>query len=119
MGKLGMMDRLRVRRVRAGLAVSALALAAAASASAQTPAPSGPIGRWVGTGLQVDWLGRPLEIPRIEVVFDGADDGTIDYPTLGCSGVLTRIGGVGNLVEYRETLTTGLDKCPSGATVAR
>ncbi|HEY3887995.1 MAG TPA: serine hydrolase domain-containing protein, partial [Caulobacteraceae bacterium] len=117
----------RVRRgsVRAaGMAVSALALtlAAAPRASAQSPAQnlakSGPIGRWVGTGLQVDWLGHPLEIPRIEVVFDGAGDGTIDYPTLGCSGVLTRIGGAGSLVEYRETLTTGLDKCPSGATVA-
>jgi len=104
----------------AGLAVSALALtlAAAPRASAQSPVTSGPVGRWVGTGLQVDWLGRPLEIPRIEVVFDTAGDGTIDYPTLGCSGVLARIGGAGGLVEYRETLTTGLDKCPSGATVA-
>ena len=113
--------RIRRRSVRAAsLAASALALALAAAprVSAQTVANSGPVGRWVGTGIQVDWLGHPLEIPRIEVVFNGQGDGTIDYPTLGCSGVLTRIGGGDNLVEYRETLTTGLDKCPSGATVA-
>jgi CubicO group peptidase (beta-lactamase class C family) len=108
----------------AGLAVSALALTLtiAPGVSAQTappaPATPGPVGRWVGTGLQVDWLGHPLEIPRIEVVFDDHGDASIDYPTLGCSGVLTRIAAADNLVEYRETLTTGLDKCASGATVA-
>ncbi len=111
----------------AALATSALVLIdlASGAASAQTPASPisappgapGPVGHWVGAGIQVDWLGNPLEIPRIELTFDGAAGGTINYPTLGCAGVLTRVGNRDDVVEYRETLTLGTDKCPSGAFV--
>ena len=105
----------------AALVAAALVALAAPAAVAQTPtsgvAPE-PAGRWVGAGIQVDWLGNPLEIPRIEVVFDGQGGGTIDYPSLGCAGTLRRLGGSGDVVEYRETLTSGSDKCPSGAAVS-
>ncbi len=89
-----------------------------AQSKAPVPAAPEPVGRWLGAGIQVDWLGNPLEIPRIVVDFDGHGGGTIDYPSLGCSGVLSRIGADNTLVEYRETLITGADKCPSGATVS-
>ena len=109
----------------AALATTALAAIdlAANVASAQTRASSGGalpgvIGRWAGAGIQVDWLGAPLEIPRIEVNFDSANHGTINYPTLGCAGELTRIGASETFIEYRETLTSGADKCPSGAFVS-
>ncbi len=106
-----------------GHAALALVLASPPSALAQSQTPSPvaaaePVGRWIGAGIQVDWLGNPLEIARIVVDFDGHGDGTIDYPSLGCSGALTRIGAADGLVEYRETLATGADKCPSGATVS-
>jgi CubicO group peptidase (beta-lactamase class C family) len=103
-----------------GAAALAPVLALSPGVLAQTSpvAPAEPSGRWIGAGIQVDWLGNPLEIPRIVVVFDGHGGGTIDYPSLGCSGSLTRIGAAENLVEYRETLATGPDKCPSGATVS-
>ena len=105
----------------AALATSALLMIGAGSARAQTPTASvmnGPIGRWVGAGVQVDWLGAPLEISRIEVTFDGAGGGTINYPSLGCGGLLTRLGSTDTVVEYRETLTSGTDNCPSGAFVS-
>ncbi len=106
-----------VRFTAMGVAVGLL-LASAQSSVAQTSlAEPGPAGRWVGAGIQVDWLGNPLEIPRIVVDFDGHGHATIDYPSLGCSGVLTSLGAAGSLVEYRETLSSGADKCPSGATV--
>jgi CubicO group peptidase (beta-lactamase class C family) len=79
---------------------------------------TGPIGRWAGTGVEVDGFGSPLEISRIELEFDGSGNGTIDYPTLGCAGSLKRLRAAGNLFEYRETLTTGIDKCPSGGVVS-
>ncbi|HEX3918323.1 MAG TPA: serine hydrolase domain-containing protein [Caulobacteraceae bacterium] len=97
----------------------ALAVATAPPAWAQPrDAVQGPTGRWVGAGVQVDWLGHPMEIARIVVSFDSQGNGTIDYPTLGCAGTLTRIAAGETLVEYRETLTSGQDKCPSGGTVS-
>jgi CubicO group peptidase (beta-lactamase class C family) len=113
---------------RGGISVHGATLAAAAlvailgapgaSAQPQAGVAREPVGRWSGAGIQVDWLGNPLEVPRIIVVFDGQGGGTIDYPSLGCAGTLTRIGASGEVVEYRETLTSGSDKCPSGASVS-
>jgi hypothetical protein len=39
------------------------------------------------------------------------DQGTIDYPTFGCSGKLTLIENQKNQVEFRESLNTGLNRC--------
>ena len=55
-----------------GHAALALVLASPPSALAQSQTPSPvaaaePVGRWIGAGIQVDWLGNPLEIPRVVV----------------------------------------------------
>ena len=124
-----MTDQHRTYRGRTSVRIAALATSAlvavgmaSSAASAQAPpspaAIQAPLGRWVGAGVQVDWLGAPLEIPRIEVNFDGTGGGTINYISLGCAGVLTRIGSTDTVIEYRETLTSGTDKCPSGAFVS-
>lgn len=114
-------DAARARRASsraAALGAAALTLAAGTAQAQASASPSPPLGRWTGAGLQVDWAGHPLEIAQIVVDFDGSGDGTIDYPTLGCSGVLTRVGAAENLIQYRETLKTGTDRCPSGALVS-
>ena len=100
-----------------------IAAAIAQGAVGATPpspsvAPTGPVGRWIGAGVQVDWLGNPLELPRIVVEIGPGGDGRIDYPSLGCAGLLTRLGAADGAVEYREALTSGSDKCPSGAYVS-
>jgi CubicO group peptidase (beta-lactamase class C family) len=108
-----------------GVALAALIAAAAAQgAVGQTmpsPAagPTGPVGRWIGAGVQVDWLGNPLELPRIVVEIGPGGDGRIDYPSLGCAGLLTRLGAAADgAALYRETLTSGTDECASGGYVS-
>lgn len=77
-----------------------------------------PTGRWVGTAVEVDWLGNALAIERIELRFHDAGKVDIAYPSLGCTGYLTRTSSSKVIIEYRETIITGADKCPSGAAVA-
>jgi CubicO group peptidase (beta-lactamase class C family) len=79
--------------------------------------PAEPVGRWAGAGLQVDWLGNPLAVPRIALEFNADGAATISYPSLGCAGTLTRLNYSGDSIVYRETLTTGADKCLSGGVV--
>jgi hypothetical protein len=45
-----------------------------------------------------------------EISLDG-EHGTIDYPSLGCGGVLLFVDQRGKASAYRERLTYGVDRC--------
>jgi len=75
--------------------------AAAAPAAA---APSGPtfVGVWSGSVTQV---GRSTGYTMVLTI--EARTATTDYPDLGCSGRLTRLGSGAGYVFYSETITSG------------
>ena len=47
----------------------------------------------------------------------GAVDGTIDYPSLGCGGKLTRISRDAASAQFHETISYGQSHCIDGGTV--
>ena len=72
-------------------------------------------GTWRGQVLQPDPDGRTEVYPVRMTINDSG--GTIDYPTLSCGGTLTRLRAIGDVVEYREKLTYGVDRCIDNGTV--
>ena len=93
------------------LLAATAALVAACSAHAQTPS-----GQWQGLALDVR-ADAPPETYPVRIRVEG-EDVRVDYPTLACGGRLDRLGAIGDVVEYRERLTYGLDKCLDGGRVA-
>jgi hypothetical protein len=97
-----------------------IAIAAAAfslfctGAAAQGEVP--PPGVWTGSGFQTMASGE-LSTWTINLTIDAQGNATaIDYPTLNCGGTLTYLRTVGDVREYRETLTYG-DRCTNNGTV--
>ena len=86
-------------------------LLAAPSAAQQTI-----VGSWSGSVLEMQADGQPQVYP-IRMLIDANGTGTIEYPTLACGGRLTPLGTPGELREFRETLTYGIDKCVDNGTV--
>jgi hypothetical protein len=79
--------------------------------SAQTPAVT-----WTGLGLQAGAAGA-VETWTIRLTLNADGTVAIAYPSLNCGGVLTRLRSNGDLTEYRETLTYGLNNCVNLGTV--
>ncbi|GIJ44098.1 hypothetical protein Val02_09840 [Virgisporangium aliadipatigenens] len=73
--------------------------------------PPGMVGTWSGELLQSDGKRWPVEI-RI-----GSDTAaTVSYARPGCSGSLTPVGTVGPVVDVRERITSGTDRCTDTGT---
>ena len=103
-------------RLRTSLTTSLMALAAIAFASpafAQAPAN----GVWKGTGLQVGQGGvQSTWTIRMTVVQGGKSE--IEYPSLGCKGVLTQVANGLEGFEFNERITEG-DCVDRGRIVAK
>jgi hypothetical protein len=88
-----------------------LGLGVAGGASAQSLT-----GTWQGTGHQ-----SPAgdSGPNWSIVMTiGDNGGSIQYPSLHCTGTLTQISADATSAEYRETITSGTDECISGGDIA-
>jgi hypothetical protein len=94
-----------------GVAAVIAALALPVALSAQTSALT-----WTGLGLQAG-TGGAVETWTIRLTLNADGSASIAYPSLNCGGSLTRLRSDGDLTEYRETLTYGLDKCVNLGTV--
>lgn len=70
---------------------------------------------WRGQVLQPYPDGKTGVYPVRMTLSDAG--GTIDYPSLSCGGTLTRLRTVGDVVEYREKLTYGANRCIDNGTV--
>lgn len=88
-----------------------LVLLAAAPAGAKDPE-----GNWVGNGYQIE-RGRLASSWTIRIRAAANGELRIDYPSLGCGGVLRRSGVHEGRTEYRESLTYGTDRCIDRGTV--
>ena len=63
--------------------------------------PVKPEPAWTGLGTQTQ-RGMQPSYWRIHLVFDGAGNARIDYPSLHCGGALTRLGQASNVTKFRE-----------------
>lgn len=81
-------------------------------------------GRWSGWADQ--WDSGDVSAPAdsrwsVEITIRTGPDapaGTVSYPSLGCSGRLTYIGGGGNGSHlFREEIEVGADRCASPGTI--
>lgn len=118
------------------LAASLIAFVVASGCAGSRPAveaPFGWTGAWAGEGRQWNdgdrtrppderWTVRVAvsDVPGATGVTSTA---TIEYPELGCGGTLEFVGPntaadaqAGDRI-YRETITTGTDRCVTGGTV--
>lgn len=73
-------------------------------------------GEWSGTVDQVGPGNQTGSYP-VRMIIDGTQ-GEIDYPSLGCGGLLTFQNRNGNVYFYVEHLSYGRDKCIDGGMVA-
>jgi hypothetical protein len=74
-------------------------------------------GAWTGTAFQLLADGRTTSW-TINMRIDAQGNATsIDYPTLNCGGSLTYLRAIGDIREYRETLSYGLQRCTNNGTV--
>lgn len=74
-------------------------------------------GEWGGMGFQRDDPGQPAESWTIHITVQADGHARIAYPSLGCSGTLTRIAGNDTRTEYRESITHGREHCVDGGIV--
>ena len=72
-------------------------------------------GTWHGTVHQSP-AGESSNYPVVMVISAGG--GSIDYPTLGCGGSLTRLSGGNTSAQFRENITHGGDRCINGGTIS-
>jgi hypothetical protein len=99
--------------VRSGILVTVLGLLAAVSAQAQDAL----TGVWTGKGFQIFSDGRTSTWTISMRVDAGGNATTIDYPSLNCGGTLTYLRTVGDVREYRETLSYGQERCTDNGTI--
>jgi hypothetical protein len=76
-----------------------------AIAAAPAPAHAQVSGEWRGIGLQVDRQGAQSSWTISMRIDDAAS--RIDYPSLGCKGVLHEVRRSSGEIEFREEITTG------------
>ncbi len=80
-------------------------------------AQEGLTGVWTGKGFQVLSDGKTTSW-TINMRIDARGNATsIDYPSLNCGGTLTYLRAIGDVREYRETLTYGKERCTNNGTV--
>jgi hypothetical protein len=74
-------------------------------------------GVWTGTGFQTMSTGK-ISTWTINLTIDAQGNAAaIDYPTLNCGGALSYLRTVGDVREYRETLSYGTEKCTNNGTI--
>jgi hypothetical protein len=92
-------------------------LAAVSMFAATAQGGDAPAGVWTGTGFQTLQSGE-ISTWTISLTTDAKGNATaIDYPTLNCGGTLSYLRKVGDVREYRETLTYGIEKCTNSGTI--
>ena len=97
---------------RIAIAVAAASMLAGAAHSGEVPA-----GVWTGTGFQTMSSGK-ISTWTINLTIGAQGSATaIDYPTLNCGGTLSYLRTVGDVREYRETLSYGAERCTNNGTV--
>jgi hypothetical protein len=93
-------------------AVAAVCMLAGAARGAEVSA-----GVWTGTGFQTMSTGK-ISTWTINLTIDAKGNATvIDYPTLNCGGTLSYLRTVGDVREYRETLSYGAERCTNNGTI--
>lgn len=88
---------------------------AAGAASAQPLETSGIVATWSGIGFQVDALGLQTSWD-IELSLKSESSATVSYPSLNCTGELTRNKGASRRIEFTEHITQG--DCVDGGRVS-
>ena len=75
-------------------------------------------GTWTGTADQYD-SGVEQGVPdsRWDVEATIGPQSRINYPTLNCSGTLTYLGDAPGSISFRETITSGTERCVSTGTI--
>ncbi|HEY5347241.1 MAG TPA: hypothetical protein VIJ72_03540 [Rhizomicrobium sp.] len=101
----------RLSKFTGAIAIAAIMLPAMVFAAEQDPI----AGAWQGLALQPSGNGKS-ETWTITMKIDATGNGTIDYPSLNCGGTLTRLPSSGDVVEFHEKLTYGLQKCVDDGT---
>jgi hypothetical protein len=72
------------------------------------------VGVWQGSGTQYP----PGRDPAWTIVMTiNARDGTIEYPSLSCGGILAELARDATSAQFRETITHGQDRCIDGGTI--
>jgi hypothetical protein len=100
------------RRMRGALA-AVLTLMSVTDGHAQTAL----AGAWTGKAFQLLADGQTVSW-TINMRIDALGNATsIDYPTLNCGGSLAYLRAIGDIREYRETLSYGLERCTNNGTV--
>jgi hypothetical protein len=84
----------------------------AQTANAQTAKTQKLNGKWEGIGHQID--GQSWDIA---LNFENPKDITINYPSLGCSGIWTLEEANGELSIFKEKIMAGTEKCDQGCEV--
>lgn len=68
-------------------------------------------GLWAGTVSQNNGSSYAVSVNLNEIM------GSVDYPSLGCGGVLAAIGNEGDRTVFRENIRYGHGKCIDGGNV--
>ena len=79
------------------------------------------VGNASADGLDGTWSGLVTQANvddsyTVEMELHG-DAGSVDYPSLHCSGALTLESATGGTYAYREHITSGADRCTDGGTI--
>ncbi|MFO1184101.1 MAG: hypothetical protein U1E56_04875 [Bauldia sp.] len=98
------------------LAAAAAAALIVAHSSWAVAAEDNLIGKWTGLVLETGTNGA-VDVWDVTLTVADLDHATIAYEGLDCGGTLAFLRTVGNVREYRETLTYGREKCIDGGTV--
>lgn len=87
----------------------------------QIAASRDPIGSWSGKVTQVGANGKRYHYTALMTVRDvntvGARAGTIRYPAFPCGGTLTLLAQSKNRFVFRENITAGRQRCPTGGQI--
>jgi hypothetical protein len=73
-------------------------------------------GTWRGSGHQSPAGSGGADYPIVMTITNNG--GSIDYPSLGCGGSLSRLSGGAGSAQYQEHITHGNDKCVDGGSIS-
>jgi hypothetical protein len=73
-------------------------------------------GTWRGSGHQTPAGDAGSDFTIVMVI--SKNGGSIDYPSLGCGGTLTRLSAGDRSAQFRESLTRGAGKCVDGGNIS-
>lgn len=82
-----------------------------------TAAPSLPSGRWQGTVTQAGYPPYPA-VMQLQSTSAGIPGGTMAYPSMPCTALLTFMRAEGNAFWFRESIQEGRGKCLDGGQIS-